>query len=107
MPTQTLSLTATAEAAFPAADVKRRLWTELEKVADDGSRLRPEWEPLLDSQRVVGTVLVIEDMFPSCKIAPDKVVRKGGYNSVKEAVDDISARIERIVTRRNEARVEK
>jgi hypothetical protein len=53
---------------------------------------------LLDSKRVVGTVLVIEDLFPSCKIAPDRVVRKGGYNSVEEALDDMLPRIIRIVT---------
>src|SRR5205807_434129 len=64
MTTQTLTVTATAALVFPAAEVKRCLREELQKIADDGSVLRPEWEPLLDSKRVVGTVLGIEDLFP-------------------------------------------
>jgi hypothetical protein len=99
MATQTL--TSPAAADFPAAEVKYRLRLELEKIARDASLLRPPWEPLLDSKRVVGTVLVIEDLFPSCKIPPDKVVRKGGYNSVDEALEDMSRRIERIVSEDN------
>jgi hypothetical protein len=107
MATQTLNVTAAAAPAFPAAEVKRRLRVELQKIADDASVLRPEWEPLLDSKRVVGTVLVIEDLFPSCKIPPDKVVRKGGYNSVNEAIDDMLGRIERVVAERNKLKVRK
>ena len=59
-PTQALSTTSTA---FPTAEVKRRLGVELQKIADDAAALRPAWEPLLDSQRCVGTVLAIEDLF--------------------------------------------
>jgi hypothetical protein len=62
----------------------------LQKIADQGSRLRPEWVPLLDSMRVVGTVLVTEDLFPSFKVPPDKVVRKGGYSSVWCATQKLS-----------------
>jgi hypothetical protein len=107
MATQTLTMSTTAAPAFPAAEVKRRLRAELEKIAEDASVLRPEWEPLLDSKRVVGTVLVIEDLFPSCKIPPDKVVRKGGYNSVDEAIDDMLGRIERVVAERSKPKVRK
>jgi hypothetical protein len=106
MDTQTL-VTAAAAPAFPAAELKCRLRVELQKIADDASVLRPEWEPLLDSKRVVGTVLVIEDLFPSCKIPPDKVVRKGGYNSVDEAIDDMLGRIERVVAERSKSKVRK
>ena len=98
MATQMLALSATPLPAFPVAEVKRRLRAELDKIAEDASVLHLEWEPLLDSKRVVGTVLVIEDLFPWCTIPPDKVVRKGGYNSVDEAIDDMLVRIERIVT---------
>jgi hypothetical protein len=98
MATQMLVLSATPVPAFPVAEVKRRLRAELDKIAEDASVLRPEWEPLLDSKRVVSTVLAIEDLFPGCKIPPDKVVRKGGYKSVDEAIDDMLERIERVVT---------
>lgn len=107
MATQTLTVTPTAAPAFPAAEVKRRLRVELQKIADDASVLRPEWEPLLDSKRVVGTVLLIENLFPSIKIPPDKVVRKGGYNSVDEAIDDMLGRIERVVAERSKPKVHK
>ncbi len=96
-----------AAPVFPAEEVGRRLRVELQEIANEASILRPEWEPLLDSKRVVGTVLVIEDLFPGCKIPPDKVVRKGGYNSVEEAIDDMLFRIERVVAERNKTKVRK
>jgi len=107
MTTPTLTLSATGVPAFPAAEVKHRLGIELQKIADDVAALRPPWEPLLDSQRVVGTVLAIEDLFPSFRIPPDKVVRKGGYTNVDEARDDISGRIERLWTKHNQVQVRK
>lgn len=107
MATQTLTVTATAASAFPAAEVKRCLRVELQKIADDAPVLRPEWEPLLDSMRVVGTILVIEGLFPGVKIRPDKVVRKGGYNGVDEALDDMVPRIEREVAERSKPKVRK
>jgi hypothetical protein len=107
MATQTLTVTPTAAQAFPAAEVKRLLRPELQKIADQGSRLRPGWVPLLDSKRVVGTVLVIENLFPDFKIPPDKVVRKGGYNSVDEAIDDMLERIKRIWDERSKPKVRK
>lgn len=106
MATQTLTLTAAAEPAFPAVEVKHLLREKLQKIADDGSMLRPEWEPLLDSKRVVGSVLEIEGLFPF-KLPPDKVVRKGGYNSVDEAIDDMLGRIERIWAERGNPKVRK
>lgn len=95
MTTKTLTKTAAAAPAFPAAEVKQLLRPGLEKIAEESSVLRPEWEPLLDSKRVVGTVLVLEDLFPF-KVPPDKVVRKGGYNSVDEAIDDVLGRLEKL-----------
>jgi hypothetical protein len=106
MATKTLRATATAATIFPAAEIKRRIRGELQKIADQGSLIRPEWEPLLDSKRVVGTVLSLEDLFPY-KIPPDKVVRKGGYNTVNEAVDDMLDRIKGIWTERNKTKVRK
>jgi hypothetical protein len=95
-----------ANAEFPAAGVRSCLRGELQKIADQGSVLRPEWEPLLDSKRVVGTVLALEGLIPF-KIPPDKVVRKGGYNSVDEAIEDMLGRIKKIWTERSKPRVRK
>ena len=82
--------------AFSLTEIERRLRIELEKIAADAALLRPEWEPLLDSQRVVATVLVLEDLLQR-KIPPEKVVRKGGYHSVDEAVKDMTDRLMLVV----------
>lgn len=89
----------TRERAEKGADAyteaRRRLKAELQKIADGVTFLdpdRPDWKPLLDSRRVVGTVLVLEDLFPSLKFPPDKLIRKGGYNDVGEATEDIIRR---------------
>jgi hypothetical protein len=84
---------ATSEGKY--AEARRRLKEELQKIADEVMFLdpeRPEWKPLLDSRRVVGTVLVLENLFPDLKIPPDKLVKKGGYNDVDVAADDILRR---------------
>jgi hypothetical protein len=52
-------------------------------------------------------VLVIEDLFPRVKIPPDKVVRKGGYNSVDEAIEDMLGRIKRVLAERTKPKVHK
>jgi hypothetical protein len=106
MSTEMLTETYVAAPVFPAAEVKRRLLIELQKIADQGSVLRPEWEPLLDSKRVVGTVLVLEGLFPF-KIPPDKVVRKGGYDSVDEAINDMLDRIKKIWIEKSKPKVRK
>ncbi|WP_420636606.1 hypothetical protein [Candidatus Palauibacter sp.] len=105
MPAGTHALTRRPPPAFPAEEIERHLRIELEKIAADAAVMRPEWEPLLDSQRVVGTVLVLEDLLPACKIPPDKVVRKGGYNSVDEAINDMLGRIKRVVAALNRSKV--
>jgi len=105
MATQTLIVSRISSPVFPVAEVERRLRVELEKIAKQAAKLRPEWVPLLDSKRVVGTVLVIEDLFPGIKIPPDKVVRKGGYNSVDEAIKDMLERIKRIWSERSKPKV--
>src|SRR5262245_49566535 len=105
MATQTLSVSQGAATGFPATEVERRLRIELEKIAKRASKLQPEWVPLLDSKLVVGTVLVIEDLFPGVKVPPDKVVRKGGYNSVDEAIEDMPGRIKRVLAERTKPKV--
>lgn len=106
MATKTLDKPADAVPVFPEAEVKKRLLVELQKIADQGNILRPEWEPLLDSKRVVGTVLVLEGLFPF-KVAPDAVVRKGGYDTVDEAINDMVVRMKKIWDRKNKPKVNK
>ena len=106
MATRTLTMTEIATSDFPAAEAKRRLQVELQKIADQGSVIRPEWEPLLDSKRVVGTVLVLESLFPF-KIPPDRIVQKGGYNSVNDAIEDMLDRIKKIWIERSRLEVRK
>ena len=104
MVTEMLTEPNVAAPVFPAAEVQRRLRVELQKIADQGSVIRPEWEPLLDSKRVVGTVLVLEGLFPF-KVPPDRVVRKGGYDSVDEAIKDMLERIKKIWIERSKPKV--
>jgi len=106
MTTTTLTSSATVAPAFPAAEVKRLLRPELEKIAADSGFLRPEWEPWLDSKRVVGTLLGLEVLFPF-KLPPDKVVRKGGYNSVDEAIEDVLGRLEKLWVEHSKQKVRK
>ena len=77
---------------FPETEIRRRLGPELQSIADDGELLRPDWEPLLDSKRIVGTVILLEDLF-DFKIPPDKVIRRGGYDSVRETINDMVSRL--------------
>jgi hypothetical protein len=106
MAIETLTTGAVAALGFPEAEVKRRLRIELQKIEAQGNFLRPEWEPLLDSKRVVGTVLALEDLFPF-KIPPDKVVRKGGYATVNEATDDMCEQVKKIYIEKNILKVRK
>ena len=92
---KTAPLDNTRTIGFPSTEAKSRLQRELQQIANESSVLRPEWEPLLDSKRIVGTVLALENLFPF-KVAPDRVVRKGGYNSVDEAITDMLNRLERM-----------
>ena len=106
MATETLVKAEVAAPVFPVAEVRKRLVVELQKIADQGAILRPEWEPLLDSKRVVGTVLVLEGLFPF-KIPPDRVVRKGGYRTVDEAINDMVVRIRKIWDEKSKPKVRK
>src|ERR1043165_2504816 len=101
MTTRALTIPTIAASAFPTAEVEHRLRIELHKIPDDAAVIRPDWEPLLDSKRCVGAVLVLEDLFPACKIPPDKVVRKGGYNTMDEAIEDMLRRMKSVVAEHN------
>jgi acyl carrier protein len=89
-PTQT----ATSKSTYPADEVRRRLQVEVQKAADESVVLRGGWEPVLDSLRMVSVVITLEDLFPF-RIHPEKVVRRGGYTSVDEAVEDMFERLGR------------
>jgi hypothetical protein len=91
---------------FPEIQVESLLRQSLEEVASDTVLLRPdrpEWEPLLDSQRVVGVVIQLERLL-NIKIPPDKVVQKGGYQSVNQAVRDIVSKVHELWINRKPTR---
>lgn len=90
-----MTLVPSASTKFPSATVKSRLDTQLKKIASVNSILRPAWEPLLDSLSVVEIVSVLDDLVPF-KIAPDKLVKKGGYASVEQASSDVHDRLEKM-----------
>ena len=82
-------------ATFPSREVERRLRREIEDAAADSKVLRGGWEPVLDSLRMVSVVLTLEDLFPF-ELPPEKLVRKGGYGSVDEGVEEMRRRMQRL-----------
>ena len=85
---------------FPTASVRSRLRGAITRLGEDTSAMREPWEPTFDSLAVVNVILVVESELPGFPIAPEKVVRKGGYGTVDEAVDDITNRLRRQWERR-------
>src|ERR1700734_1756602 len=81
--------------AFPTAEVESRLRQAITRLGEDTSAMREPWEPNFDSLAVVNVILVVESALPGLTIAPEKVVRKGGYGTVDDAVDDITNRLRR------------
>ncbi len=94
MSSTTTSIRSRSTAVFPATEVETRLRSALDRLAKDIKGLREPWEPDFDSLAVVGIVLEVEDFFPFT-LAPEKIVRKGGYSDVDEAVSDMTARLHR------------
>ena len=90
---KTLPLPGTA--TFPRTEVEKALRKALDKVAADAAVLKDPWEPQLDSLAVVKVVIVVEAILPGVTIAPEKVVKKGGYANVDEGVADMVDRIEK------------
>jgi hypothetical protein len=88
------SIRSRSVAAFPAAEIESRLRSALDQLAQDIKGMREPWEPDFDSLAVVGIVLVVEDLLPFT-LAPEKIVRKGGYSNRDEAVQDMSERLHR------------
>ena len=80
---------------FPAAEVERRLRDAITRLGEETAAIREPWEPTFDSLAIVGVLVCVEDLLPDLKIAPEKVVRKGGYKTVDEATSDITDRLRR------------
>lgn len=91
MPTSIAKHPAAVPRAFPAREVELRLRRELEKARTESRVLKGEWEPELDSLRMVSVGLTLEELF-EFQLAPEKLVRKGGYASVDEALQDMTTR---------------
>jgi len=87
--------TPTSEAIYPFADVQRLLQAGVREAAEDSVDLRGEWEPLLDSLRMVSVVVSLEDLF-DFPLPPEKLVRRGGYTGEDEAVEHISGQLRRL-----------
>jgi len=82
-------------ATFPKEEVKAKLRREFTRLDQDLTAMRDPWLPILDSMAIVGVMSAVESVVPGLEIAPEKVVRKGGYSTVEEAVDDVANRIQR------------
>ena len=81
--------------AFPVERVREALRKELEEAAEESSTLHEGWEPVLDSLRMVTVVTGLERMF-DFDLPPEKVIRKGGYASVNEGVDNMTDNLRRL-----------
>ena len=78
-----------SESAFPFQRVRELLHKELEEAEEESGTLHEGWEPVLDSLRIVTVVTALEDVFDFA-LPPEKVIRKGGYASVDQGVDDMT-----------------
>jgi acyl carrier protein len=87
--------TATSEAVYPFADVQSRLQAGVREASEEGVDLRSEWEPLLDSLRMVSVLVSLEDLF-DFPLPPEKLVRRGGYTSEDDAVEHMSGQLRRL-----------
>jgi hypothetical protein len=90
-----------ASGAFPLAEVQSRLRRELEEAEAESVILHPGWQPVLDSLRMVTAIATVESLF-DFKLPPEKVVKKGGYKSVDEGVSDMTNRIRKVWTERQQ-----
>jgi acyl carrier protein len=81
--------------AFPLDKVREILRRELEEAEEESATLHEGWEPVLDSLRMVTVVTSLDDLF-DFPLPPEKVVKKGGYTSVDEGVDDMTDNLRRL-----------
>ena len=78
-----------SKSTFPLEKVQEILRSELDEAAEESATLHGGWEPVLDSLRVVAVISTLEVLF-DFPLPPEKAVRKGGYTSVDQGVDDIT-----------------
>ena len=83
------------KSTFPLEEVQELLRKELEEAVDESIVLHGGWEPVLDSLRMVTVVSTLEDIF-DFTLPPEKVVKKGGYKSVDEGVEDMTKNLRRL-----------
>jgi len=95
MPTTTAKNPSAAPRVFPVREVEARLREELERARAESRVLKGEWEPALDSLRMVSVGLTLEDLF-NFELDAETLVRKGGYASVDEGLQDMTARARRV-----------
>ncbi len=86
---------APSEAAYPFAEVESRLREGVREAAEESVGLRGEWEPLLDSLRLVSVLVSLEDLF-DFPLPPEKLVRRGGYASEGDAFEHMSGQLRRL-----------
>lgn len=84
-----------SKSTFPLEKVREILRRELDEAAEESAALHEGWEPVLDSLRVVTIISTLEGLF-DFPLPPEKVVRKGGYSSVGQGVDDVTDNLRRL-----------
>ncbi|HEY7424056.1 MAG TPA: hypothetical protein VH682_07455 [Gemmataceae bacterium] len=84
-----------SKSTFSFERVREFLRKELEEAEEESSILHEGWEPVLDSLRMVTVVTALEGMF-NFALPPEKVIRKGGYTSVDQGVDDMTDNLRRL-----------
>src|SRR5262245_16168922 len=80
---------------FPETEIREMLRKELEEAAEESATLHEGWEPVLDSLRMVTVVTTLEDLF-DFDLPPEKVIKKGGYTSEDQGVDDMTNNLRRL-----------
>ena len=86
---------APSKPAFPTEEVRDLLRKELEEAEEESATVHEGWEPVLDSLRMVTVVTTLEGLF-DFPLPPEKVIRKGGYTSVDQGVDDMADNLRRL-----------
>lgn len=80
---------------FPAEAVREQLHRALMQLESDTSAIRDEWDLAFDSLAVVSILCCIDEVVPGLNIAPDEIVRKGGYVSIDEALQHLADGVQR------------
>lgn len=93
MATTPTTTRANVQPVFPSAALEAVLRKALIRFRDSTAGMREPWEPVFDSLAVVELLSCIEGLVPGVKIKAAQLVRKGGYSTIDNAVNDIIGRI--------------